>query len=67
MPRHWTVLISDLRQISRRIYCQLLLGGAPCPRHLATCRHVPRNVGGGNTTIPYLEVPSATLPHHVWV
>lgn len=55
MPRHWTVLISDLRQISRRIYCQLLLGGAPCPRHLATCRHVPRNVGGG--TIP---------PYHTW-
>ena len=46
-------VISDLRQISPRIYCQLLLGGAPCPRPLATCRHVPRNVGGG--TIPYLR------------
>lgn len=67
MPRHWAVLIGDLRQISPPLgfnvnFCLVAL---PARGHLAICRHVPsRNVLGG--TIPYLEIPSATLPHPVW-
>jgi len=51
VPRHWAVLISDLRQISPLGFTvKLLSGGA---RGLATCRHVPRET-------------RVAVPYHTW-
>ena len=71
MPRHWAVLIGDLRQISPPLgfivnFCLVAL---PARGHLAICRHLsPCALEKRAVAVPYhtWRVPSATLPHPVW-
>jgi hypothetical protein len=54
VPRHWAVLISDLRQISPiGFIVNFCLVAFPARGHLATCRHVPRET-------------RVAVPYHTW-